>query len=101
MKSARQTVTDTLIPDLSIQSVEAEGTSVTINGQTVTVVYPSLGAGQTVSVSIFTIVTNGITVENTVCISDVCATGQVIAKLPETGETPFGVSLIRGLLQKK
>ena len=82
------TVTDTLNANLTIDRVEAPGAAVSISGQTVTVIYPTLNPGQSAVFSIFTIVNSGVTVENTACVGDRCATGQVVRQLPDTGETP-------------
>ena len=87
------TVTDTLIPALQIDSVDAPGAVVTINGQTVSVVYPSLAVGQTVQFSIFTTVLQGVQISNTACVmasnqaAQECATASPISQLPVTGET--------------
>lgn len=89
------TVTDTLINALQVDSVDAPSANVTINGQTVTVVYPILNIGETVLFSIFTTVLDGVTVENTACVnadnqgSEECATSSSVSQLPNTGETPF------------
>lgn len=88
-------ITDNLQPELKVDHVEAPGGIVKIDGQIVTVTYPSLLPGQGVQFSIFTTVRSGSTVNNTACLhadnldSERCATGQLIRSLPITGETPW------------
>ncbi|MEQ8677152.1 MAG: hypothetical protein RLP44_27175, partial [Aggregatilineales bacterium] len=87
-------VSDTLNPDLQIDSVNAPNATVNINGQTVTVTYATLNVGETVQFSIFTTVLNGAIVNNTACVNadnqgvEECATSVPIRELPSTGETP-------------
>jgi uncharacterized repeat protein (TIGR01451 family) len=87
-------VSDTLVPALRIDSVNAPGASVNINGQTVTVTYPIINPGQSFQFSIVTMVLQGIQVENTACVNATnqaateCATGSAITSLPSTGESP-------------
>lgn len=93
-------VTDTLIDALRVDSVEAPGANVSINGQTVSVTYTTLNVGQTVQFSIFTTVLDGVEVNNTACVFadnqqiEECATGAIIASLPQTGETPIWRNLL-------
>lgn len=88
------TITDTLIDALQIDSVNAPNGNVNIDGQTVTVVYPTLGVGESVQFSIFTTVLEGVTLDNEACVSAdnqatvECAFGQAVSQLPSTGETP-------------
>ncbi len=87
-------VTDTLIPALRVDNVTSATGIVNISGQTVTVTYPVLSAGQTVQFSIFTTVLEGASITNTACITasnqgpQECATASPISQLPSTGETP-------------
>ncbi len=94
------TITDTLIADLRVDSVEAPGASVSVNGQTVTVVYPTLAPGESVQFSIFTTVLRGETVSNTACVTaQRCATGSLVRTLPATGEPqPWLLPLLTGLV---
>ncbi len=84
------TVTDSLVPALRVDRVEAPGATTSINGQDVTVTYATLNPGQTAQFSIFTTVLNGVEVSNTACVNapegQRCATGQVVRQLPQTGE---------------
>lgn len=87
-------VTDTLNPGLRVDSVDAPGSTVSINGQVVTVTIPSLAPGDGVQFSIFTTVIGGVTiVENTACVTgsqgEVCATALPVTRLPQTGEIPL------------
>jgi uncharacterized repeat protein (TIGR01451 family) len=88
-------VTDTLVTALRVDSVDAPGAAVSINGQTVTVTYPVLNPGETRQFSIFTTVLAGVEVSNTACVAASnqatieCAEGNAIAQLPHTGETPY------------
>lgn len=88
-------ITDTVNSRLQINSVDAPGGLVSINGQTVSVTYASLAPGQSVQFSIFTTVLDGESVDNTACISSTnlaterCATGTAVDSLPDTGETPY------------
>jgi uncharacterized repeat protein (TIGR01451 family) len=88
-------VSDTLVDTLRIDSVNAPNGVISINGQTVTVSYALLNAGESVGFSIFTTVLQGVEVQNTACISAInlaaseCATGNIIMRLPQTGENPF------------
>ena len=83
------TITDTIDSRLSINSVNAPGASVQVNGQIVSVTYPTISPGQTIQYSIFTTVVAGESVTNTVCIAgtSVCATGLSVGELPQTGES--------------
>ena len=89
-------ITDTLRPELRLDSVEISKGEASINGQTISVVIPVLEPGEVVTMNVFTTVLVGADrigeIENTVCalardmVSETCSTGQVIANLPETGE---------------
>lgn len=93
-------ITDTLDSRLQIDRVQAPGGNVNVSGQTVTITYPIINPGQTVQLSIFTTVLNGVTVNNTACITATnmtapkCATGLRVSHLPDTGETPWWQPLI-------
>lgn len=82
-------VTDILPAQLTILDVIAPNGSVSINGQTVTVTYPTLNIGEIVQFSIFT--TSTIT-ENTACVNasnqavEECVTAMSVGQLPNTGE---------------
>jgi hypothetical protein len=97
-------VSDTLNTALRIDRVDAPGGTVNMNGQTVTVTYAVLNAGQSVQFSIFTTVISGIEVDNSACLRAAnlsgarCVTGQVIRALPSTGETPLWARLLPILL---
>ena len=88
-------VSDTLVPALQIDHVDAPGATVNINGQTITVTYAVLNPGETRQFSIFTTVLDGIEVSNTACVNasnqaaTECASGVAISQLPRTGENPF------------
>jgi uncharacterized repeat protein (TIGR01451 family) len=95
-------ITDTLRPELKIDRVNALGGTVSVSGQIVTVTFATIQPGQTFQFSIFTTVTDGITVDNTACvqaagIATECVTAPAIAFLPNTGETPLWAHLLRGL----
>jgi uncharacterized repeat protein (TIGR01451 family) len=98
------TIIDTLDSRLAIDRVEAPGAAVTINGQTVTVVYPTLNVGQSVQFSIFTTTVRGASVTNTACVTaanqnaEVCATGSAVSNLPSTGEIPWWRKVLMGML---
>ena len=100
------TITDTLQEALRVDSVNAPGASVSINGQTVTVTYATLNPGETVQFSIFTTVLDGASLSNTACVNasnqaaDECATGSFVSQLPRTGETPVipSIALIGGAI---
>ena len=89
------TITDTLLPALRIDKVEAPNGTINVNGQTVTVVYPTLNVGDTVQFSIFTTVSDGSSVSNTACVNadnqgaEKCQTAAPVTELPRTGETPL------------
>jgi uncharacterized repeat protein (TIGR01451 family) len=97
-------VTDTLRNELQVDRVEAPGASVTISGQTVTVTYAVLEAGQSVQFSIFTTSTNGVIVDNTACVTGIgfsgqrCATALPVTRLPSTGETPLWSTMLPTVL---
>jgi|GEM_PF-3993133 len=90
-------VRDTLIPELRIDSINAPGGSVSINGNSFSITYLGLTPGQVVQISILTTIISPIDgqILNTACVNadnqgaEECATGSVIATLPNTGETPF------------
>jgi hypothetical protein len=88
------TITDVIDSRLQINNVEAVGATVTITGQTLTVIYPTLDVGQSVQLSVFTTVLQGELVTNTACIyadnggTEQCTTGSTVAQLPNTGEVP-------------
>ena len=91
-------VSDTLVPELQIVGVAIDPNvgSYTINGQTVTVFIPSLAPGQSINFSIITIVlVSDQEIENTAVLTasnldgERQATGLVVSRLPETGETPW------------
>ncbi len=85
-------VTDTLVNALQIDSVDAPGATVDINGQRVTVTYATINPGEIVQFSIWTTVLEGATVVNTACVfggnGEACATALPIRSLPSTGEVP-------------
>lgn len=97
-------VSDTLVDALQIDSVDAPNGNITISGQTVTVIYPTLNIGETVQFSIFTTVLDGVAVENTACVNadnqgaEECATGTAVGELPQTGEVPFWQNWLMGIL---
>jgi len=84
-------VTDTLVSDLQIDSVDAPGAAVGISGQTVTVTYATVNPGDVFQFSIWTTVLNGAKVDNTVCVTgtngEECVTALPIQELPRTGES--------------
>lgn len=96
-------VTDTLRPELRIDNVSAPGGSVSVTGQTVTVTYGVLSPNQTVQFSIFTTVINGAALDNTACVESAtssaeCVTASVVARLPQTGQTPaWRIALMVGV----
>jgi subtilisin-like proprotein convertase family protein len=89
------TITDTVIPALRIQNVIANGATVSIDGQTVRVVYPTLNIGETVQFSLFTSVQADTDFTNSACVSannqpePICTTASAVGQLPATGETPI------------
>lgn len=101
-------VTDTLPDALQIDNVNAPDGSVIVNGQTVTVVYSALQAGETVQFSIFTTVLDGVAITNIACVNadnqagEECAIGSAISQLPATGAALFWrnyvITAIVGLL---
>jgi methionine-rich copper-binding protein CopC len=86
---------DTLRPELRVESVDTSKGTSNINGQTVTVNIGTLAAGETVQISIFTRVLRGTEIDNTACVradnlnGERCATGLMVSTLPQTGETPL------------
>lgn len=95
-------VTDTLIPALQIDSVDAPGAIVNISGQTVTVTYAILNIGETRSFTITTTVLAGVEISNLACVTSIngefCVTGVLIQELPRTGDTPPLMIQLRYLL---
>lgn len=93
-------ITDTLINELQIDRVNAPNSTVSINGQTVSVTYSTLDIGQSVQFSIFTTVLEGTNVTNTACVdadnqgSEKCRNATVVSQLPQTGETPVWRNLL-------
>lgn len=93
-------ITDTLRPELQIDSVNAPGGTVTINGQTVTVTYAEIAPAQVYNFSIFTtVLQSDVVMDNTVCLTannsgNICATGYPAGNLPATGETPLWAEII-------
>ncbi|MCB9452479.1 MAG: DUF11 domain-containing protein [Anaerolineaceae bacterium] len=88
-------ITDTLRDELRVDRVTTTSGTSNINGQTVTVTIPTLAPGETVLISIFTTVLQGVEVENTACVDadnqgdPRCVTAFAVGALPSTGETPL------------
>ncbi|NDJ77472.1 MAG: DUF11 domain-containing protein [Chloroflexi bacterium] len=89
-------ITDTFTPALSIDSVTTSAGSATINGQTVTVTIPALGAGQAATIQVVTTVEgSGGEFANTATLTadggysrTATATVNTISSLPATGYPP-------------
>ncbi|NWF68460.1 MAG: right-handed parallel beta-helix repeat-containing protein [Chloroflexi bacterium] len=89
-------VSDTLRPELRIDSVTTSLGTFAISGQTVTFTLGTLNPGQTVQISIFTtVLQSGIEVDNSACVAAdnqggiECALASAVRALPATGETPL------------
>lgn len=102
------TVTDVLRDELRVDGVDTPSGTATISGQTVSVFFPEIQPGETITFSIMTtVVSGGAVVDNTVCVTaanlaqETCTTGSSISSLPATGEsqrTQQGPLGILGLL---
>lgn len=88
-------ITDVLPPEYRIDQVEASAGSVSISGQTMTVSIPTLAAGDTAQVTIFSTLLGAGGGRNVACLragnmaGERCAEGQPVRALPSTGEAPL------------
>lgn len=94
-------VTDTLRPELRIDRVTTSKGTANVNGQTVTVTIPTLGAGEQVNIAIFTTSLDGVVIiENTACVGadnqtgTACVSAVPVRSLPNTGESPYFRNLL-------
>jgi hypothetical protein len=99
-------ITDVLRPELRVDNVTTNRGTLSINGQAVSVNIATLAPNESVQISIFTTVLDGVTiVDNTACVvadnqgAQECATALPVSTLPSTGETPYWrLPLLLGLL---